>query len=157
MIKVIDEVTGTSIKIEVIGKPYQYMFRAGKIGTWTVARGRTAGKVKTGEKWGRAIYVRSLKMGFEAAFETLSEEEALLTIDSMAHADEWKKLIELEEIRIRMVEKVDEAYGQLIEEHGKDLAGLTKLLGGKPVKEEAEEEEAEDTAEDLEDSEESEE
>ena len=149
MIKVVDEVTGTAIKIEVIGKPYQYQVRIGKVGTWTVARGRTAGTVKSGDKWDRPMYVKNIKQAIEVALDAISESEGIPKDQiKLTGADAWKALIDEEAKRVRLIEAINVEYGKLIEEHGKDLAGLTKFLAGKLGKELVEEDDADPDAED---------
>lgn len=145
MIKVFDEVTGTGIKIEVIGRPYSYQVRVGKTGSWTVARGRTAGQVKSGEKWGHPMYYSTLKQCLEGALDAISADEGLPKESiQFAGTDNWNRLIELEEARIRLIERVEQEYQKLIDTHGKDLAGLSKLLGKGEVAAEPEEEEEEE-------------
>jgi hypothetical protein len=147
MFKVVDQVTGTAVKIEIIGKPYQYQVRVGKIGTWTIARGRTAGTVKTGEKWGHPQFYSNLKQAISCTLSLISEEEGIpenaIVLDG---SEAWKVLIEQENKRMAMVEAVGKEFQKLLDEHGKDLAGLSKLLAAqKGVVGEEDEEEADDS------------
>jgi len=149
MIKVIDKVTGTAILIEVTGKPCQYQVRIGKVGTWTVARGRTAGTVKTGEKWERPQYHMSLRQAIEGAIALISESEGMpkeaIVLDG---SEAWKVLLEQEQKRMDLIKQIDLAYQKFLDEHGKDLAGLTKLLAGKGVVVDDEDPDAADEVED---------
>lgn len=134
MFKVIDQVTGFAVKVEIIGKPYQYQVRIGKVGTWTIKRGRTAGQVKTGEKWERPQYYGSLQQALECTLKLISETEGIpenaIILDG---GEAWKVLIEQENRRIALVKAIHDEYQKLLDEHGKDLAGLSKLLSGKGV------------------------
>jgi len=154
MFKVIDQVTGSAVKIEVIGKPYQYQVRIGKVGTWTIKRGRTAGKVMNGEKWERPQYYGSLKQAIEGTLSLISESEGIpenaIVLDG---GKAWETLIAAENRRIALVKGIHDAFQNLLNEHGKDLAGLSKLLGAKGVvadEEDDEEPEAEAEAEEAE-------
>jgi hypothetical protein len=146
MFKVIDEVVGTAVKVEIIGKPYQYQVRIGKVGTWKIARGRTAGQIKTGEKWERPQYYGSLKQAIEGTLNLISETEGIPeNAIVLTGSDAWKVLIEVENRRMALVQGIHDAYQKLLDEHGKDLAGLSKLLAGKGVTaDESEEEESEE-------------
>lgn len=142
MIKVIDEVTGTGIKIEVVGRPWQYQVRVGKTGSWTVSRGRTAGQIKTGEKWGRPHYPATLAQALKIAFAEISESEGIPEDQIvMVSSDNWERLIALEEERIRLVEKIGEAYNNLIEEHGKVMAQISKEAGAEEDSDDIEDDE----------------
>lgn len=137
MIKVIDEVTGTAIKIEVTGRPYCIQLRIGKTGSWTVKRGRTAGKVKTGEQWGFASYHGSLKQALEHAITLISEQEGMPEKGIKLSDEElWKKLIDAEERRTLMLQKVSEGFQGIVDKYGKELSALTKMLGGGELPEE---------------------
>jgi hypothetical protein len=151
MIKVFDEVTGTGIKIEVIGRPYGYQVRVGKTGTWTVARGRTAGQVKEGEKWGRAMYYYTLKQALEGALEAISTEQGIPVENTvLVGAKNWDKLIALEEERIRLIDKVDKEYQGYLDKYGKDLSGLSKSMAkSQPDEEEEAEEEVVESEEEV--------
>lgn len=152
MIKVIDEVTGTAIKIEVVGKPYQYQVRIGKVGTWTVSRGRYAGTTKTGEKWERPMYYMNLGHAIAAAVAMISENEGLPKESVvLAGAEGWKALIEQDEKLIRLVEGVHREFGHLLEKHGKDLAGLSKVMANGQVEPPEEDEDDEDDEDESDD------
>lgn len=155
MFKVIDQVTGSAVKIEVIGKPYQYQVRIGKVGTWTIKRGRTTGQVKTGEKWERPQYYGSLKQVLEGTLKLISESEGIpenaIVLDG---SDAWKILIEQENRRMALVQGIHDEFQKLLDEHGKDLAGLAKLLGAKGVVADEEDEEPEEREVEVESAEE---
>lgn len=144
MIKVIDQVTGSAVKIEVVGKPYQYQVRIGKVGTWKVARGRTAGQIKTGEKWERPQYYGSLKQAIEGTLTLISESEGIpVNAIVLNDSKEWESLIAAENRRMVLIQSVHDEFQKLLDLHGKDLAGLSKLLGAKGVVADEEDEEPE--------------
>lgn len=159
MIRYVDEVTGTAIKIEVIGMPYQLQVRIGKVGTWKVARGRTAGTIKTGEKWEKPMYVRDFKHAIEAAINAISESEGLPNDQIvLSQADSWKPIFDSYERNNRLIEGISKEFDKLVEEHGKDLSRLSKYMDGKLGKETSEEDDkTEDSAEENVDEEKSEE
>lgn len=153
MIKIVDEVTGTAIKIEVIGMPYQLQVRVGKVGTWKVARGRTAGTIKTGEKWEKPMFVKDFKQAIEAAINSISENEGIPKDQIvLSQADSWNAIIESYERNNRLIEGVVNEFNKLIEEHGKDLSRLSKYLDGKMGKDTVEENDPETESSDEENS-----
>ena len=136
MIKVVEEMSGSALTIEVVGSPRQYQLRAGKVGTWTPKVGKNKGKVQTGMRWGRPSYHVSLTILLKAAVAEISEMEGIPeTAISPAHAEAWQRLIDAENCRIAMLEKVGAEYKTALDRFGKQMkaeAGTESEVAAEP-------------------------
>jgi hypothetical protein len=122
VINVVDQVSGLAINIEVVGTPHQYRLRTGTWQKWEVSRGRYKGRQHEGVKWGHPSYHMSLKLMLEYAIKSISESEGLpVSAISLSNKDEWQKLVEMEDKRLALIDKVAAEYQHVLARYGKKL------------------------------------
>jgi hypothetical protein len=122
VINVVDQVSGLAINIEVVGNPHQYRLRTGTWQKWEVNRGRYKGRQHEGVRWGHPSYHMSLKLLLEYAIKSISESEGLpISAISLSNKDEWQKLVEMEDKRLALIDKVAAEYQHVLSTYGKKL------------------------------------
>ena len=150
MIKVLDQETKTGCMIEIVGAIRNYTrtfgVKVGVVGDWTVERGRSAGKGKSGVKWGRVMYCGNLKQALDAVSEEISTNFGIPKEElEFKGIEGWNKAIKEMAVIKSMIEKIH------LELNSTLLKMKTSSNDSEEAEEDVEDDEPEETPEDSDD------